>query len=316
MRLTLPSLLACTALALPFCLAPLSAALADPVTLTHAQGELVIEAPVAKVLILDPSALDIAAALGAEPAGVLGTNLPPYLQQFAADSYPKVGTIFEPDYEAIAASGADLMIIGSRTAPSYPQMSQLLPTVDLSPDRTHLTSVRENIVKVGQIFGKNEEAAALVASLDEKLARLKPLAQTAGTALILVVNGDKLGAYGASSRLGWIHNELGFATVEENFDDRFHGGDVISFEYILERDPDWIFVVDRSAAVGEDGGAAAVLDNALMAETSAVKNGHLVYLNPQAAYITFSGYTAVTTLLDQISAALSADATATPAAAE
>ena len=133
------------------------------------------------------------------------------------------------------------------------------------------------------------------------------MAPHSGTALILVTNGGKLGAYGPTSRLGWIHSELGFAPVEEGIDDRFHGGDVISFEYILERNPDWIFVVDRDAGVGDAGaGAAVMLDNALMKETSAYKSGHIVYLDPQAAYISFGGYTAMTILLGQITDALAA----------
>ncbi|WP_232831453.1 siderophore ABC transporter substrate-binding protein [Pseudogemmobacter bohemicus] len=295
-------------LALPALTVP---ALAEPVTILHSQGETTIDAPVEKVLILDVNALDIAAALGAEPAGVLGSNIPAYMEKFASDSYPKVGTIFEPDYEAIAASGAGLMILGTRTAPAYAQMSQLLPTVDLSLGEKHFESVKANILSVGQIFGLNDKAAALVADLDARIAYLQQVAPHSGTALILVTNGGKLGAYGPASRLGWIHSELGFAPIEEGIDDRFHGGDVISFEYILERDPDWIFVVDRDAGVGDVGSsAAAMLDNALMAETSAVKNGRLVYLDPQAAYISFGGYTAMTILLGQITDALSGAAKA------
>ncbi|VDC33464.1 siderophore ABC transporter substrate-binding protein [Pseudogemmobacter humi] len=282
-------------------------ALADSVTIRHSQGETVVDAPVGKVLILDINALDIAAALGAHPAGVLGSNLPAYLAEYAGDEHPKMGTIFEPDYEAIAAAGADLMIVGTRTAPVYGQMSSLLPTVDLSLEGNHFEAVRRNIRAVGQIFGLEAKAGELVADLDARIDRLKQVAPGSGTALILVTNGGKLGAYGPTSRLGWIHTELGFAPVEEGIDDRFHGGDVISFEYILERNPDWIFVVDRDAGVGAAGeGAKAVLDNALMAGTRAVQDGHVVLLDPNAAYITFGGYTAMTILLDQMADALGA----------
>ncbi len=283
-----------------------AAALADPITLTHSQGELTLPALPEKVLILDVNALDIADALGARPVGGLASNLPAYLSPglVGADWLP-VGTIFEPDFEAIAAAGADLMIIGTRSMRSYPEMSALLPTIDLSLKGDHFAAVKGNITQVGAVFGLADKAAALNASLDDKLAQLKSVAPGAGTALILVTNGGKLGAYGPTSRVGWIHTTLGFAPVEENIDDRFHGGDVISFEYILERNPDWIFVIDRDAGVANAGeGAAAVLDNALMAQTSAVQNGRLVYLDPYAAYIAFGGYTANATLLDQISAAL------------
>lgn len=281
-------------------------ALAEPMTIKHSQGETQLDAAPAQVLILDINALDIADAMGATPAGVLNSNLPDYLQKYATGT-PAVGSIFEPDYEAIAASGADLMVVGTRSAATYPEMSKILPTVDLSLDDDLFASVDRNIATLGQIFGKPDRAAEMIAELDAKVAHLNKVAPHSGTALILVTNGGKLGAYGPGSRVGWIHSKLGFAPVEENIDDRFHGGDVISYEYILEKNPDWIFVIDRDAGVGEAGdGARAMLENALMARTKAVQTGHVVYLDPHAAYIAFGGYTALNRLLDQLTEALSA----------
>ena len=281
-------------------------ALSEPMTIQHSQGETRLEAPPAKVLILDINALDIADAMGAAPAGVLNSNLPDYLQKYAT-GHAAVGSIFEPDYEAIAASGADLMVVGTRSASTYPEMSRILPTVDLSLGDDLFASVDRNIATLGQIFGKADRAAEMVAELDAKVAQLNKVAPHSGTALILVTNGGKLGAYGPGSRVGWIHTELGFAPVEDNIDDRFHGGDVISYEYILEKNPDWIFVIDRDAGVGDAGdGARAMLDNALMAQTKAVQDGHVVYLDAHAAYIAFGGYTALNRLLDQLTQALSA----------
>ena len=281
-------------------------ALAEPMTIKHSQGETQLDAAPAQVLILDINALDIADAMGATPAGVLNSNLPDYLQKYATGT-PAVGSIFEPDYEAIAASGADLMVVGTRSAATYPEMSKILPTVDLSLDDDLFASVDRNIATLGQIFGKPDRAAEMIAELDAKVAHLNKVAPHSGTALILVTNGGKLGAYGPGSRVGWIHSKLGFAPVEDNIDDRFHGGDVISYEYILEKNPDWIFVIDRDAGVGEAGdGARAMLDNTLMARTRAVQTGHVVYLDPHAAYIAFGGYTALNRLLDQLTEALSA----------
>lgn len=279
---------------------------AEPMTLEHSQGSTALPATPEKVLVLDINALDIAAAMGAEPAGVINGNLPDYLQKFASDDYPKMGTLFEPDYEAVAASGADLMIVGARSARAFPQLSGILPTVDLSVGEDLFASVQKNITTIGQIFGQSEKAAEMVAELDAKVAHLQQVAPHAGTALILVTNGGKLGAYGPTSRVGWIHTELGFAPLEDNIDDRFHGGDVVSFEYILEKNPDWIFVVDRDAAVGSAGeGAKATLDNALMARTKAVQEDRVIYLNPHAAYVAYGGYTALNRLLDELTTALS-----------
>ena len=47
-------------------------------------------------------------------------------------------------------------------------------------------------------------------------------------------------------------------------------GQPVTFEYIKKTNPDWLFVLDRSAAIGEEGKAAKdVLDNPLVAEMTA-----------------------------------------------
>jgi len=294
--------------ALLLALAP--AAHAQEMKIEHAQGETVLKAPPAKVLVLDMPSLDTLDALGVEVEGVPGSNLPKYLSKYADEKYLKVGSLFEPDYEAINAAEADLVIVGGRSRSKYPDVAKITPAIDMSVDsKDFIDSAKANITKLGEIFGKQAEAQRLDATLDEKIAALKAIAPQAGTAIILVTNGGKIGAYGPNSRVGWLHKEIGFKTVEENIDDRFHGGDVVSFEYILEKDPDWLFVIDRDAGVGRgnDGNAAAqVLDNELVHQTKAWKNGQIVYLDPQAAYIVASGYTALTTLIDEVYAAVSA----------
>lgn len=278
---------------------------AQALDLTHSQGVTTLDSQPEKVLILDINALDIANAMGAEPAGVLKGNLPGYLSQYESGDYLKVGSIFEPDYETIASSNADLMIVGTRSAPTFGEMSRILPTVDLSLGEDLFGAVQHNIGVIGQIFGKEDKADQMIAELQAKVDQVSQQAPDAGTALILVTNGGKLGAYGPTSRVGWIHSKLGFATVEQDIDDRFHGGDVVSYEYVLEKNPDWLFVIDRDAGVGSASqGAQAALDNPLIAKTKAMQSGQVVYLDPHAAYVTFGGYTALNTLLDQLAAAL------------
>jgi iron complex transport system substrate-binding protein len=160
---------------------------------------------------------------------------------------------------------------------------------------------------LGKVFGLQDRAAELNAALDAKVAEVKAAAEGKGKALVLVTNAGKIGVYGPESRVAWIHNELGIPSAMENVDDGDHGGDTVSFEFILETNPDWLFVVDRDAGTGENSGAAAqVLDNELVNQTTAAKQGHIVYLDPQASYITMHGYAGVMLLLDQVLAGLKA----------
>ena len=83
-------------------------------------------------------------------------------------------------------------------------------------------------------------------------------------------------------------------------------GEPISFEFLLQHDPTWLFVLDRDAAIGTEGGqpAAQVLDNELMHQTTAWREGNIVYLDPFNWYIvTGAGLTGANEMLDEIEAA-------------
>ena len=61
-------------------------------------------------------------------------------------------------------------------------------------------------------------------------------------------------------------------------------------EYILEKNPDFLLVVDRTAAITEkDNNAQKVLDNDIIKQTKAYKEGHVVYLDAANWYLAFGG---------------------------
>ncbi|NLC37355.1 MAG: siderophore ABC transporter substrate-binding protein [Alcaligenaceae bacterium] len=287
-----------------------SPAAGQEIAIKHAQGELVLQEAPKRVLVQDVAVIDILDALGVEIAGVPdGTLLyPSYLKKYTGKEYINTGTLQEPNYEAIAAAGADLMIIGGRSAVKFGDLNRILPTIDLTVDNADfLTNVKRNISTLGEIFGKQQRAAELNASIDEKFDQLRAAtAANDSTAIVLVTNAGKLGVYGPRSRVSWVFSEAGFKPVLDNIDDRFHGGDAVSFEFILETNPDWLFVIDRDAGIGRTGAAQQLLDNELVRQTTAWKNNQVVYLDPVAAYTVMHGYESVMMLADQVLEAISA----------
>jgi len=283
-------------------------AAAAEIRIQHAKGETVLPAVPKKVLVLDVPSLDNLDALGVQPTGVPGGNLPSYLAKYEAPQYLKIGSLFEPDYEAINAAEAELAIVGGRSSAKYQEVATILPTIDLSVDnQDYLASAKNNIETLGKIFNKEQRAKEMLSTLDNNITALKQRAGDSGRAIILITNAGKVGVYGRGSRLGWLHNDIGFKTVADDIDDRFHGGDIVSFEYILEKNPDWLFVVDRDAAIGQrNAGNAAeqVLNNALIQQTTAWKKQQIVYLKPQQAYIVSSGWQALTSILEQLQQAM------------
>ncbi|KXU35286.1 iron ABC transporter substrate-binding protein [Cephaloticoccus primus] len=301
-----PFLFACALAGLALFLAPF--AQAQPIRITHAKGELVLPAVPKRVLVLDVPSLDNLDALGVEVAGVPDGNLVPYLAKYQAAKYAKIGSLFEPNYEAINAARPDLIIIGGRSSSKYKEVAAIAPTIDLSVDAdNYIESAKANLATLGRIFGKERRAAELNTALDARLAALKGLAAGAGRTVIVTTNAGRIGAYGPRSRLGWLHSTVGFNTVMDNIDDRFHGGDIISFEFLMEKNPDWIFVISRDAAIGQrnaENAAEKVLDNELTHQTTAWKKQQIVYLDPPSAYIVGSGYQALSNLLGQVHDAL------------
>jgi len=315
-RMGLPLIAAalfCALLAIP-------AAQAQPITVKHAKGEITLTATPKTVLVLDVPSLDTLDALGVDVAGVPGGNLVPYLTQYQADRYRKIGTLFEPDLAAIQAAKPDLIIIGGRSASKYEDLAPLGPTIDLSVDsQRYLDSARENIETLGRIFGKTREAAQLVTTLDEKATALKAVAKDAGTLVMLIANAGRVGVYGAGARTNWLYRDIGFAAValsstppkpDATQEERAAASAAV-FAEAMQKNPDWLFVVDRSAAIGQgtaENAAARVLgENDLVRQTSAWKNRKVVYLLPQEAYIVGSGYQALTRLMDQVQQAVSAN---------
>lgn len=69
-----------------------------------------------------------------------------------------------------------------------------------------------------------------------------------------------------------------------------HGNEV-SFEFVLQKDPDFVFVMDRDSAIGAKGAklATEIMDNELINSTSAAKNGHIIVLAHSDVWYTAEG---------------------------
>ncbi len=78
-----------------------------------------------------------------------------------------------------------------------------------------------------------------------------------------------------------------------------HGNEA-SFETIVSLDPDYIFVMDRDAAIGTEGAQLAreIMDNELVQSMRAYQDDHIVYLeHPNVWYTAEGGITALDYML-------------------
>ena len=256
-------------------------------TIEHGKGQTQVQKLPKTVAVLDWSTLDTMAVLGLEAQGIPNSNiLPPMLSQYADAKFVPVGTLFEPDYEALKNLKPDLIILGRRAAGQYDEVAQYGPTLDLTPDPTDvLGSVVRNTEILGQIFDREQQAAEHINKLQAAVAQLQKLSAEQGTGLTVLTTGGKMSAFGIGTRFGMIHDVFGVKPAVADLKVGRHG-QAVSYEFLLEANPDWLFVMDRDAAIGREGVAAQrMMDNELVQATTAGAKGQIVYLEPVSWYL-------------------------------
>lgn len=279
---------------------------ASSITVEHAQGS-TANVPVnpEKVFTFDLGVLDTLDALGVEPAGVPEASYPESLSKYADAKYEKIGSLKEPDFEAVSAGAPDLIIISGRTAGAYEELSKIAPTIDLSIDaKNPMVSFKDQAKKLGTIFDKAADVDAKLADVDAAVAETKTKAASAGMGLIVLTSGGEVTAYGAGSRFGIIHDVLGVPTAAEVKSEGSHG-ESVSFEYIKQVNPDLLYVINRDTAIGAEAAAAnPVLDNELVQSTNAAKNNKIISLDPASWYVVGYGLNNVKAMVDAVAGSL------------
>ncbi|MBN6076735.1 siderophore ABC transporter substrate-binding protein [Aggregatibacter actinomycetemcomitans] len=285
------------------CLAVATSALAKEVTIPTARGEVTLDVPPAKIAVFDTGSLDTLQALGVKVDGAADVSkVLPYLKP-TLEQAKNVGTIFEPNLEALNELKPDLIIVGTRTAKKFDDVSAIAKTIDLTDNGDKLIeSGIQRIDSFGKLFNKQTEADKLKAELETLFKQTKEAVQGKGNGLIILVNGGKISSFGKGYRLSFIHEDLGVPMADPSINVSGHGQPV-SFEFIEKTNPDWLFVLDRISAIGEEGKSAKeVLDNELIRHTKAWKNGNIVYLS-SASYLAPGGAEQLKMDLNNIKAA-------------
>ena len=275
-----------------------SASATGPVSITDAQGRTVeVPANPKTVVAIDWSVIRTLTDLGVEVDAVPKANsaLPADLAKY--EKATQVGTLFEPDYEAIAAMNPDLVIVGSRsgTPEIVKEFEKFAPAViDMSvrpkspADTFKLTT--ERVTQLGSIFGKQQQASDLMAKIATDVAKVKKSATDSGkTAMVVQVSDGTVSAYGPGSRFGTVYEDFGYKPTGAPLDDKGGHGEEISQEFFVQYNPGVLFVLDRAKVVGQKQAPALdVLNNGLVGTTDAAKDKKIVEIDGFSWYIATS----------------------------
>ena len=265
-----------------------------------------------RIAILDMPSLDILdrLGLGDRVVGSATTTLA-YLQAYVpGDTIANLGTIKEADLEAVMACEPDVIFIGGRLSASYDALSEIAPVVFLSTDTQIgvVESVRNNATTIASMFGLEAQVDELMAGFDARIEALAAFAEGKNAIVGLCTSGS-FNILGSDGRCSIISVEVGFDNLGDGDVTATHGNES-SFELVVELDPDYMFVLDRDAAIGTDGAQLAkeIVENELVMDTDVYKDGHIVYLaNPTVWYTAEGGITALDIMLNDLEGALLAE---------
>ena len=284
-----------------------SQAAGEQIKLSSKAGEITIPANVSKIAVMDYTSLDTFVALGASDKVIglpLSSAVPTSLASFKDGKYADFGAVNNVNLEKLAAAQPQLVISADRLQKQTDALKQIAPTYHYSIDtNNYWQSFHEQTLNLAKIVGKTTEAEQKLQALDAEAAKLSE--KTKGkTALIVLVNNDKLMAFGQHSRFGLIHDKLGFTPADASIKVGTHGQS-ISYEYIAEKNPDYLFVIDRASAVtGKSGGAQAALNNDIVKQSKAAKENHIVYLDANNWYLMNGGLNAMHEMVAEVGSAI------------
>ena len=257
-----------------------------------------------KVVVFDNGSLDTLDALGVgdRVIGAATKNLPSYLDKYK--DVESAGGIKEPDLEKINQLQPDLIIISGRQSDYKEELAKIAPTLYLAVDtKEPWESVQQNVNALAEIFGKEDKAKEELATLTKEIEETKEKAsKLEQTALVTLVNEGQLSAYGSGSRFSLVHDVFGFKQADDQIEASTHGQSV-SYEYILEKNPGILFVVDRTKAIGGDDSKDNVSANELVAQTDAGKNDQVISLQPDVWYLSGGGLESMKLMIEDVNQA-------------
>lgn len=273
----------------------------EMVTITHRGGTTQVPLNPKKVVVMEFGMLDTIDKLGIDAElAIPANNLPAYLEKYK-DTALNIGGLKEYDMEAIHSFEPDLIIVGGRQQDNVEAFEEIAPTIVLTPDNArYFDSAIENIKNIGIIFGKEDQVESELAGLNDKIAQIAETAsQENMNTLIMLTNEGGMSVYGPGSRFGIIHDTFGFPPVDDSIEESTHGQE-INYEYISKFNPDYIFVIDRTAAIGGEILASKTLDNPLVNSTNAAENDHIIMLDPDIWYLSGGGLASINLMVDEV----------------
>lgn len=248
-----------------------------PATVAAANGDVVIEKRPEAIVSLSPTATELLFAIGAgEQVVAVDSN-----SNFPPEAPTTDLAAFEPNVEAIAEHDPDLVVISDDIEDLVAGLEAVGIPVIHQPVAANLDDTYRQIEQLGTATGATAAAGELVASMRSELERLAastPESQDPPTYYHEL--DQNLFTVTSETFIGQIYAMAGLENIADAAQDAAGGYPQLSAEFIVDADPDLVFLADTKCC---DQSAETVAARPGWDRIAAVRQGRVVELDDDVA---------------------------------
>jgi len=271
-------------------------------TLTDAMGNEVV-VPANPERVIATYLEDNLVALGIKPVAQWSVKDGASIQGYLQDSLEGIPTIpHDLPFEAVQALSPDLIIMDSASmveGGKYDQYNKIAPTYVIGTEVNN--DWRDELLRVGEVFGKKEEAEKVLENYEAKAKEAKEkIESTVGNpsvAAVWLTNGSFFVVSENLSSGAVMYDDLGLKVpnvVKEISASGTGNWNAISLEKLVELDAEHLFLINSDTANG-----SPTLNEKLWQSVPAVKAGNVYEFSPDESWL-YTGAIANEQIIDNI----------------
>lgn len=196
-----------------------SDAKADPIEIEHERGILTLDAPAKRIATINWSFTETVIALGLDPVAIADPQ--DYVDWVSEPELPEsfvdLGQRSSPNLEALRAAKPDLIITIPDIGMAYEKLAEIAPVLELrlfDENRPAFEAARDVFAKIAKATGREEQAQAYLAHVDQKLAEYRDritasLGDNPQINIVYFFDESNLGIYGDISLPGSVLGAMG-----------------------------------------------------------------------------------------------------------
>ncbi|MFD0905195.1 ABC transporter substrate-binding protein [Actinomadura sediminis] len=252
------------------------AAAGGAVTVQAANGAVEIPERPGKIVSLSPTHTETLFAIGAGDQVVAVDEYSNHPQNAPRTKLSG----FKPNAEAIIGYEPDLVVLSDDMNGIVKALEKVGVPVLLEPAATSLDEAYDEITDLGKATGHEAEANELVQTMRADIERTVASAGEAGDLTYYHELDDQLHTVTSKTFIGQVYGLFGMKNIADAAEDASGGYPQLSREYLLEQDPDLVFLADTKCC-GQDAGTVA--ERPGWGDLKAVRDGGVVELDDDVA---------------------------------